>query len=103
MIDFAQEEMLLLLTRLAFGNILDGADEAQEPAATPGAFKIITPTALHPTDLAVAPPEPVLIRVGLRVGGIQRRLADHRKSFPVVRLHPFPHPSHPPPLLANIP
>jgi len=89
MIDFAHEEVLFFLALLAFGNVLDGADEAHDLSLGPGALTIGKPATLHPTDLAVSPPEPVLIRVGLRIGGIERRLADRPKPFHVVRMHPL--------------
>src|SRR5258708_39267802 len=89
MIDFAHEEVLFFLALLAFGNVLDGADKAHDLSLGPGALAIGKPATLHPTDLAVSPPEPVLIRVGLRIGGIERRLSGLPKPFPVRPMHPL--------------
>src|SRR5260370_5279386 len=73
MIDFAHEEINLLLALLAFGNVLSGADEAREPSLTPGALEISKPMSLHPADLAVSPLNPVPMRVRLPIGGEQPR------------------------------
>src|SRR5258708_15983463 len=89
MIDFAHEEINLLLALLAFGSVLSGADEAREPSLTPGALEISKPMSLHPADLAVSPLNPVLMRVRLRIGGIERRLAVRPNPFRVVRMHPL--------------
>jgi hypothetical protein len=57
--------VLLFLALFALGNVLDGADETDEPALRPRAIKISAPTTLDPTDLSVSPHESVLIPVGL--------------------------------------
>src|SRR5215467_14521410 len=64
MIDFTHEEVLLFLALLAFGNVLDRAGEVHELPLRPGALKISKSTTLHPADLAISPPNSVLIRVG---------------------------------------
>src|SRR5215467_15862124 len=89
MIDFAQQEVLPLLALPSFGNVLHNANETHEPALKSIALKIGTPTALDPTHLSVPPQYPVLIRVGLRISGIERRPADRPKPFNVVRMHPL--------------
>src|SRR5258708_23166150 len=90
MIDFAHEEVLLLLALLAFGNVLGGAAEAHGPALRPGALKIGKSVSLHPADLAITPPDPEFARGALRIGGVERRLAVRPKPLPVVPMHP-PH------------
>jgi hypothetical protein len=40
MIDLAHQEVLPFLVLLAFGNVLDGADEGHDPAPTPRALKM---------------------------------------------------------------
>jgi len=63
--------VLLLLTLLAFGNVLNGAAEADDSALRPHAYKISKSISLHPADLAVSPPYPVLMmEVRLRIGRI---------------------------------
>src|SRR5262245_53412600 len=89
MIDFAQQEMLPRLALLPCGNVLDGADETYKATLRRGAVKISTTTTLHPTDLSVFPHDPVLVDIGLRIDGIERRLADRPKPFHVVRMHPL--------------
>src|SRR6266478_4188973 len=89
MTDFAHQKVNLLLALLAVGNVLCGADEAHELSLTPGALKISKPMSLHPADLAVAPLNSVLMRVRLRIGGIERRLAVGPNPFRVVRMHPL--------------
>src|SRR5215468_2372801 len=81
--------MLLLLTFLAFGDVLDGAAKAHGPALRPCALKIGKSVSLHPADLSVTPPDPEFARGALRINGIERRLAVRPKPFRVVRMHPF--------------
>src|SRR5258708_23476648 len=88
MIDVAHEEVLTFLALLAFCNIRSGADDASGPSLTPGAFEISTPMHLYPADLAASRMEPALDRVGLRVDGIERRLA-RPKPLRIVRIHPL--------------
>src|SRR5262249_49328086 len=87
---FAHEEVFLLFALLAFGNVLNRPAEAHGPALRPGALKISKSVSLHPTDLAISPPDPELARGALRVGGIERRLAIRPNSFRIIRMHP-PH------------
>src|SRR5215470_3574806 len=89
MIDFAHEEMLLFLALLAFGDVLSGAGHARGPSLTPGAFEVSQSQGFHPTDLAVAPPEPKLGRGTLRIDRIERGLEGCPKQFCVVRMHQF--------------
>jgi hypothetical protein len=62
MIDFAHEEINLLLALLTFGNVLSGADEAHEPSLTLIALEIRKPPHLYPADLAISSLNPVLVR-----------------------------------------
>jgi hypothetical protein len=69
MIDLAHEELQLFLVRLAlglallaFGNVLDGADEAHGSPLMPGPLETSKPPHLYPMDLAVSPQNPVLMR-----------------------------------------
>src|SRR5258708_17198452 len=70
-------------------NIRNGADDARGTSLTPGAFEISTRMHLYPADLAASRVEPALDRVGLRIDGIERRLA-RPKPLRIVRMHP-PH------------
>src|SRR5258708_13388079 len=90
MIDFEEEEVLLFLTLLAFGNVLSSANETHDPSLRPGTFKIREPMTLYPADRAVLPPNPELtVDVRLRIGGIERRLAVRPKPLRIVRMHPL--------------
>src|SRR5215813_13623233 len=89
MIDFAHEEVFFFLTLLALGDVLDGADEPHDLSLRPGTLKISKSMILHPADLAVSPPNPVLDRQGLRIGGIERRLEGWMNPFQVPRVHPL--------------
>ncbi len=89
MIDFAHEEVLLLLALLAFGNVLNRPAEAHGPALRPGALKISKSITLRPADRAVSPPNPELMGVRLRIGGIERSPAVRREPCCVVGMHPF--------------
>src|SRR5260221_6424265 len=89
MIDFAHEEVLLLLALLAFGNVLNRPAKARGPALRPGALKISKSITLRPADLAVAPPNPELMGVRLRIGGIERSLAVRREPCHVLGMHPL--------------
>src|SRR6267143_257800 len=80
MIDLAHEEVLAFLALLAFGNVLCGADEAHDLSLRPGTLEIGKSMILHPADLAVSPPDPVLDREGLRIDGIKSR-RDRRPSL----------------------
>jgi hypothetical protein len=76
------------LTLLAFGNVLNSAAEAYDPALMPRALKISKSMTLHPADLAVSPPNPVLmVEIRLLIGRIERRLAVCPKPFRVVGMH----------------
>src|SRR5215470_17888648 len=80
MINLAHEEVLLLLALLAFGNVLNRAAEAHDAALRPRALKISKPMGLHPADLAVSPPNPILmVEVRLQIGRIERRLTEGQK------------------------
>src|SRR5712692_7048989 len=89
MIDFAHEEVLLFLALLAFGNVLNRPAKARGPALRPGALKISKSITLRPADLAVSPPNPKLMGVRLRIGGIEGSLAIRREPCHVVRMHPL--------------
>ncbi len=89
MIDFAHEEVLLLLALLAFGDVLNRPAEAHGPALRSGAFEISKPQGLHPADLAVCPPDPELGGGALRIDGIERSLDGRQDLFEVVRMHPL--------------
>src|SRR5215467_8636355 len=89
MIDFAHEEVLLFLALLAFGNVLQGADEAHGPALIPGAVEIRKPQRLRPADLAVSPPEPELSRGAPRIDRIKRRLKVRLDHFHIVWVYPL--------------
>src|SRR5258708_10522463 len=88
MIDLAHEEVLPFLALLAFGNVLCGADEAHDLSLTPGTLEIGKSMILHPADLAVSPPDPVLDREGLRIDGIKSCRDTRPNPLNVVRMHP---------------
>src|SRR5258708_2010950 len=88
MIDLAHEEVLAFLALLAFGNVLCGADEAHGLSLRPGTLEIGKSMILHPADLAVSPPDPVLDREGLRIDGIKSRRDSRPNPLNVVRMHP---------------
>ena len=71
MIDFAHEEVLLLLALLAFGNVRYSADEADGRWGTPVSLKISKGQGLYPADLAISPADPELVAVALRFVGIE--------------------------------
>jgi hypothetical protein len=71
MIDFAHQEVLLFLALLAFGNVLQSANETDGPPLRPGALEIGTPQSLLATHkavvgFAVAKPEPQFDSVARR-------------------------------------
>src|SRR5260370_11953612 len=88
MIDFAHEEVFLFLALLAFGDVLNRPAEAHDPALRSGALKISKSMTLRPADAAVSLPNPELMAVRLRIGGIRRR--------PPLRPDPSPAPPVPP-------
>src|SRR5262249_5161223 len=83
----AHEEVLLFLTLLAFGDVLNCPAEAYGQALRPGTLKVSKSVSLHPTDLTISPPDPELAGGVLRIGRIERRLAIRPKPFVVVRMH----------------
>src|SRR5262249_41769923 len=89
MIDFAHEEVLLFLALLAFGDVLSGAGHAHGPSLPPVALEMTNPQSLHPTDLAVSPPEPELGGGTLWIDRIEGRRDGCPKPFHVVRMHRF--------------
>src|SRR5260370_39184206 len=89
MIDFAHKEVLIFLSLLAFGDVLSGAGHAYGPSLAPGALEMSKPQSLHPTDLAVSPPEPEFGGGALRIDRIERRRDGCPKPFRVVRMHRF--------------
>ena len=89
MIDLAHEEVLPFFPLLAFCNISDGADEGSDPSLMPNALKISKSMSLYPADFTVLPLDPILMRVGFWIGGIERRLAARPKQFRIVRMHPL--------------
>src|SRR5258706_10916645 len=89
MIDFAHEEVLLPRALLAFGNVLNRPAEAHGPALRPGTLKIGKSMTLRPADLAVSPPNPELMGIRLRIGGIERSLAVLPEPCCVVGMHPL--------------
>ena len=74
MIDFAHEEVFLLL---ALRDVRYGANDACGSSLTQGALEISKPMHLHPADFPASPPEPELDRAGLRIGRIERHLAGY--------------------------
>src|SRR5262245_40618963 len=85
MINLAHQEVLLFLLLFAFGDVLYGAAEAYDPALGPRAIKISKSVGLHPADLAVSPPNPVLVvDIRLWIGRIERRFAVRPNPFHVV-------------------
>src|SRR5258707_9296811 len=88
MTDFAHEEVLFFLAFLAFGNVRDGADDADGPSLAPVALEISLPEGLHPPDLTVSPPDPELGRGAMRFGGIERRVVGRPNPFRIVWMHP---------------
>src|SRR5215471_18669224 len=89
MIDFAHEKVLLFLPLLAFGNVRNGADDADRSSLMPVALEISKPQGLHPADLAISPPEPELDRRAPRIGGIEPSREGRRNSFRVVGMYPL--------------
>src|SRR5258708_15358228 len=89
MIDFAHEEVFLFLALLAVGDVLNRPAEAHDPALRSGALKISKSMTLRPADVAVSLPNPELMGVRLRIGGIERRLAVRREPCPIVGMHPL--------------
>src|SRR5258708_40263773 len=102
MTDLAHEEVLPFLALLAFGNVLDGADEARNPPLTPGTFETSKPTHLDPADFAASSLNSVLTRGALRIGGTERCFGVCPKTFRVVRRHSLLYPPHPPLIVGNI-
>src|SRR5262249_57879599 len=84
MIDFAHEEMLLLLALLAFGDVLNGAAQANGPSLGPDTLEIRKPMTLDPADLSVSPPHPILMDVRLRIGRVERSFAVSRGTCRIV-------------------
>src|SRR5215472_1140291 len=66
MIDFAHEEVFLLL---ALRDVRYGANDACGSPLTQGALEISKPMHLHPADFPASPLEPELDRAELRIGG----------------------------------
>src|SRR5712675_2269934 len=88
MTDFAHEEVLFFLAFLAFGNVRDGAEDADGPSLAPVALEISLPEGLHPPYLAVSPPDPELGRGAMRFGGIELRLVGRPNPLLYVLMHP---------------
>jgi hypothetical protein len=89
MIDLAHEDVQLFLAFFAFGDVRDGADNADGPSVMPVALKMNTAQGLYPPDLAVYGTEPELISRASRVGGIQHFVKSRPKSFHIIRMHPI--------------
>src|SRR5215467_4081791 len=89
MIDLAHEEVLPFLTLLAFCNVRDCAGEAHDPSLPANALEISKPMSLYPSDFTILPLDPVLMRVGFWIGGIEPRHAARPKQFHIVRMHPL--------------
>jgi hypothetical protein len=83
------ETCLRLLGALACGNVLDGADEADDLSLTPRTLKMNKPLGLHPANLTVLPPEPELRLGSLRLGGIERSGVGRPNLFLIVWMHPI--------------
>jgi hypothetical protein len=81
MVDLAHEEVLLLLTQLAFRNVVSGTNHADSASLAPNALETNKPVSLHPADFAVRPPVPELGRVRLWIGGIKRRFYGRPNPF----------------------
>jgi hypothetical protein len=63
--------VLSFLKVLAYDDARNGADEAHSFSLTTRAFKISKPMSLHPADLAVSSPNPVLDCQGLWITWIE--------------------------------
>src|SRR5215470_14797684 len=80
--------MLSLLALLAFGNVVSGTDHSDGASLVPDALETNKRMALCPADLAISPPVPELVGVGLQIGGIERRFDVRPNPCYVIGMHP---------------
>jgi hypothetical protein len=84
------KQMLPFRALLVFGDILHGANDTRDSPLASGALAIGEPRHSHPANLAVSPPNPILLRGALRTCGIKHFRVVRPKPLSVVRMQPLP-------------